>query len=119
MPGFGTAPNREGIFTMNQETISLGYSDGHVVDVTAQDLMSDFRYSSARPSVNYMFKPKKDGTPPDVDENVVDWLRLRAQDLGDGSMPQYIEFSWQPIKVDVRDVGITSDGDPQITRIEL
>lgn len=119
MPGFGTAPNSAGIITTTQQTVAIGYADGEVIDVSAEDLMADFRYSSVLPSLNFMFKPKKNGSPAEPDAAVVDWLRGRAAALGSGGTPQYVQFTWQPVKVDIRDVGITPSSEPQVTRIEL
>lgn len=115
MPSFGVAPDTEGHFRSRVLTISIRYEDGSVVFPMASELMQDFRFSAARPSLDYMFL----GEEARVDDQVLRWLRKQGTRLGNGSEPTVITFSVRATSVDIRTAKYLPGGEIQERQIRL
>ena len=94
MPSFGSAPNKAGMFPTVIATADITYSDGTTLSPHVTELFQDFRFSSARYSFDYMFKPGGGGNP---DEETISWLRRensevaghRSRSLSAGKRPTW------------------------------
>ncbi|WP_309074495.1 hypothetical protein [Paenarthrobacter sp.] len=99
MPSFGSAPNKAGMFPTVIATADITYSDGTMLSPHVTELFQDFRFSSARYSFDYMFKPGGGGNP---DEETISWLSNEARELGGGRTPEQISLCWKKADLDIR-----------------
>lgn len=103
MPSFGAAPTRAGLFPSRMVSITVAYTDGTTASPKVSQLMDGIRFSAARPSLNYAFKPGKQ-----LDAETRTWLEARAESVGDGRKPSSVEICWQDAAVDVRDASVVN-----------
>lgn len=103
MPSFGAAPTRAGLFPTRMVRISVAYTDGTTASLKVSQLMDGIRFSAARPSLNYAFKPGKQ-----IDAETRSWLEARAEAVGDGRKPASVEICWQDAAVDVRNASVVN-----------
>ncbi|ELT45959.1 hypothetical protein [Arthrobacter nitrophenolicus] len=99
MPSFGSAPNQAGLFPTVAVSATITYADGTTLEPHVTELMNDFRFSSARYSFDYMFKPGSTVTP---DSEVLAWLSNEARELGGGKKPERIDLCWRKTDLDIR-----------------
>lgn len=103
MPSFGAAPTRTGLFPTRIVNIKVSYADGSTSNPRVSELMDGVRFSAARPSLNYAFKPGKQ-----IDTETRSWLERRAQALGGGPKPSSVEICWQDAAVNVSDASVVN-----------
>lgn len=116
MPSFGDAPNASGIFPTTVASLIVSYKDGTSLTPHVTELFSDFRFSSARYSLDYLFKP---GSGRPVDAEVLQWLDASARKLAPGKLPERIDMCWQKTDLDVRDGTYKSMSPCESVRITL
>lgn len=121
MPSFGAVPSADGEFVSTGLEITVHYTDGTTVNPNPVDLARDIRYSSARNSLDYAFRPNKAGEENKraSDPELVDWLRDRSVQIGNGSTPDSIEFCWRKTIVNITDGSAVSPGECDTTRVDL
>lgn len=112
MPSFAGAAEANGHFPTTRLDISITYDEGPGIATTSSELMDGFRFSSALPSVRYMFHPDGAGVRRGLveDLDVRAWLTERARALGDGRDPAAVNFCWRDEILDVDDGSLSSDG---------
>lgn len=115
MPAFMQAAASDGTFPTTVATIEFSYADGSTVHPEVSELLNDFRYSVTRSSFDYMFKPPASH----VDADVLDWLRVRAMQLGNGAEPTSVTFTWRKTAVDLRTAEYLDGGATESTELEL
>jgi hypothetical protein len=103
MPSFGAAPTRAGLFPSRMVQVTVTYQDGSSVSPRVSEIMDGVRFSAARPTLNYVFKP---GKP--VDDETRAWLQARAKAVGPGSEPASVEVCWQDAAVNVEDAQVVN-----------
>ncbi|WP_157180099.1 MULTISPECIES: hypothetical protein [unclassified Rhodococcus (in: high G+C Gram-positive bacteria)] len=120
MPGFGDAPTRDGQFAGSGLEITVRFEDGRELHPGPADLASDARYSSARASLDYAFRPSRSGepNPRSTDPEVVDWLITRTTDLG-GRPAHEVEFCWRKAIIDIGDASVTTPDECEIAMVTL
>lgn len=101
MPSFGASPTRAGLFPGRMAYVKVTYADGSTVNPRISEIMDGVRFSAARPTLNYVFKPGKA-----VDDQTRLWLKTRAKAVGDGSEPTAVEVCWQDAAVDVHNAQV-------------
>lgn len=116
MPAFGSAPNRAGMFPTVVATAKITYADGTTLEPHVTELMNDFRFSSARYSFDYMFKPDSTVEP---DSEVLAWLSAGARELGDGKEPERIDLCWTKTDLDIRSASYENASECESTVIDL
>ncbi|MCP2047872.1 UNVERIFIED_ORG: hypothetical protein J3D58_001944 [Paenarthrobacter nicotinovorans] len=99
MPSFGSAPNSEGLFPTVIATVDINYSDGTTLSPHVTELLRDFKFSSARYSFDYMFKPGGGGNP---DGETIEWLSNQAKELGEGKTPERLTLCWKKADLNIR-----------------
>lgn len=116
MPSFGSAPNKAGIFPTVAATAKITFTDGTTLEPHVSELMNDFRFSAARYSFDYMFKPTSSVEP---DQEVLDWLAGEARELGGGREPDRIDMCWRKNDLDIRTGTYSRVGECESTVIKL
>lgn len=116
MPAFGSAPNRAGMFPTVVASAKITYADGTMLEPHVTELMKDFRFSSARYSFDYMFKP---GSSVKPDQEVLTWLSAEARELGGGKEPVSIDMCWTNVDLDIRTASYNYTGECESTVINL
>lgn len=116
MPSFGSAPNRAGMFPTVVATTKITYADGSMLEPHVTELMNDFRFSSARYSFDYMFKP---GSTVEPGPEVLTWLSAEARELGGGKEPKRIDMCWTKTDLDIRTASYENAGECELTVINL
>lgn len=119
MPGFGSSAPTEGPFRATLLDIEITFDDGSTLEPTFAELMSDFRFSSARPSIDYMFHPKNNPDASDPPTAVVTWLKHETERLGDGKNATSISFCWRPTDIDLRTAEAVPGGPCISTEVAL
>lgn len=104
MPGFGDAPKSSGKFANNGVEISVVLANGAVLHPSPDELAGDVRYSSARPTLDYVFRPKANGerNPKADDPEVIAWLSSRVAELSPVPAREVL-FCWRKRVVDISD----------------
>jgi hypothetical protein len=100
MPNFGTAAARDGTFRISVARADVLYSDGTVGQISPTDLMAEFRFSTARPSYDYLFLTSE---PSKITPGVKKWLLGRVEDLSDGVHPIEVRMCWYRLAISVDD----------------
>lgn len=116
MPSFGSSPNRAGLFSTVVASTKITYADGTILKPHVTELMSDFRFSAARYSFDYMFKPGSSAKP---DPEVLTWLYSEARELGGGKAPKRIEMCWTKTDLDIRTAAHKETDECESTVIDL
>lgn len=121
MPSFGGVPNADGKFSGSGLDITLHYADGSTMSPNPVDLAGDIRYSSARASLDYAFRPSGAGqrNTRTADPELVEWLRNRSVEIGSGAIPDSVEFCWRKTIVDITDGTVASTDTCETTRVDL
>lgn len=119
MPGFGASADADGIFRTTQLHITVAYDDGTTLEPTFDELMDGFRFSSARPSLDYIFHPYQNPGVKNLPSSVVTWLRERAAGLGNDAEPESVSFCWQPTAIELREASATPIGDCVVSEVQL
>lgn len=105
MPSFAYTAASDGTFELVMTRADVLFEDGTVRPVEVSDLMSDFRYSTARPSYDFLFlKSDTSQAPPALR----DWIRERVELLHPGVRAVRIDMCWQPTRLSVKDASIVS-----------
>ncbi|WP_382307699.1 hypothetical protein [Herbiconiux sp. UC225_62] len=89
MPGFGTSPSSDGLFSTSQTLITIRYDDGTATTPAIEELMHGVRFSVAGPAFNHVFPAAGSGQ---ISDAVRVWLREKAFELGDGAQPMTLEI---------------------------
>lgn len=120
MPGFGDAPTPSGMFANSGLEVTVRLKDGTELHPNPVDLAGDLRYSAARASLDYAFKPGADGerNPRSTDPEVLDWLSTRTMDLG-GQPASEVEFCWRKAVIDITDGTVTRPGECEVATVKL
>lgn len=105
MPNFGTAAAEDGTFEISVARAEVVDEDGSVQQISPADLMNEFRFSTARPSYDYLFL-KAD--PSVVTPEVEDWLRNRLRVLVPDREPAELRMCWRQTVVSVSDASVVS-----------
>ncbi len=116
MPSFGSAPNKSNMFPTDVASVKITYSDGTTLEPHVSELLSSFRFSSARYSFDYVFKPGSPGTP---DQEVITWLAGQARELAGGKNPKQIEMCWYKTELDIRSATYKNIGECDAVVIKL
>ncbi|MEX5263389.1 hypothetical protein RF640_05065 [Kocuria sp. CPCC 205231] len=116
MPGFGAAPDSNGMFDTKAVDISIHYEDGVTINPHVADVMRGFRYSSATHSFNYVFSESEISR---VDKEVAEWLAARATDLRPHSSPSYVEICWYSFQLDISTVEEVDATPCELRRVNL
>ncbi|MCD2104985.1 hypothetical protein O4214_20410 [Rhodococcus erythropolis] len=121
MPSFGGVPNSDGRVSGSGLDITLHYTDGTKMSPNPVDLAGDIRYSSARASLDYAFRPSRAGdrNARTADPELVEWLRNRSVEVGSGAIPDSIEFCWRKTIIDITDGTVASTDPCETTRVDL
>lgn len=105
MPNFGTAAAEDGTFEISVARAEVVNEDGTVQQLSPTDLMNEFRFSTARPSYDYLFlKSDPSGVTPEVQE----WLRNRLRVLTPDRDPVELRMCWRQTVVSVSDASVVS-----------
>lgn len=105
MPNFGTAAAADGTFVITIARAEVVSGDGSVQSISPTELMEEFRFSTARPSYDYLFNS---ADPGQVTEPVRSWLRGRIEALGKGSDPVEMRMCWQRSAIRIADASPAS-----------
>lgn len=116
MPAFGDAPKPSGLFRTSVASITITYKDGSTLTPPVSELFDDFRFSSARYSLDYVFKPDSGRT---ADAEVIEWLTRNARDLASGKDPQHIDMCWKVADLNIRSAEYENVSPCTTARIEL
>lgn len=116
MPAFGMAATAEGTYPVTFVSGSIDFPDGTSADIDPYAIMSTLRFSTARPSLDYVFAPPK---VVDVSDHLRDWLRGRVESLTGRNDATELRLCWEKVTVHVEDARI-SDREPcQWTEVSL
>lgn len=116
MPAFGMAATAEGTYPVTFVSGSVDFTDGTSADIDPYAIMSTLRFSTARPSLDYVFAPPKD---VDVSDHLRDWLRGRVESVTGRDDATELRLCWEKVTVHVEDARI-SDREPcQWTEVSL
>lgn len=117
MPGFAASSiDNERFENVTTVSVTIEYEDGPTINPHPAELMDDFKPSSARPSLDHVFRVDSGAS---VSPEVTDWLHDRAQDLGDGNTPTHVEFCWQEVAIEIATAESVDEQPCETTRIEL
>jgi hypothetical protein len=108
MPSFGLAASADGTYPVTFVSGEVDFTDGTSAGIDPYAIMSTLRFSTARPSLDYVFKPPKTG---DVSDHLREWLRGRVQSVTGRDDAIDLRLCWEDVSVHVRDARI-SDGQP-------
>ena len=106
MPNFGFAAAEDGTFEISMARAEVLTSDGSLQSLSPAELMAEFRFSTARPSYDYLFLSDQS---PGVTPAVKNWLRERIKQLGMPGSPVEIRMCWHRPSVSVKDASIVRD----------
>ncbi|WP_157575876.1 hypothetical protein [Mycobacterium sp. GA-2829] len=81
-------------------------SDGSIRQIPVAELMDDFRFSTARPSFDYVFR---DSEPSHISPSVKSWLRERIGEIDSGIDATAVRICWQASKVRISDSSVASE----------
>ena len=116
MPTFADAPKASGIFPTSVVSLTITYQDGSTITPHVSEVFDEFRFSSARYSLDYLFKP---GADRPIDSEVTEWLAANARDLAPGKVPDRIDMCWQKADLDIRSAEYENLSPCEAVRIEL
>jgi hypothetical protein len=103
MPNFGTAAAKDGTYIVPLARVDIVNQDGSIQPVSATEIMEGFRFSTARPSYDYMFLSSD---PSKIPPSVKVWLRERIHEINADSRPVELKMCWQKSAVSVFDASI-------------
>jgi hypothetical protein len=104
MPGFSKAPSKDGTFGTTVARADVVFRDGNVLPISPTELMSQFRFSTAQPSYDYLFKSNDASL---ITPAVKEWLRRRIGTIHGAGLPVELRMCWQDAKVGVVDATLT------------
>lgn len=121
LPGFGSVPNANGDFASTWLDITVTYSDGSTAQPNPVDVADNVRYSSARNTLDYAFRPAKDGraNPRAADPVVVEWLRTRPAISESGQIPEAVTFCWRRATVHISDAEVIKEEPCELAVVKL
>jgi hypothetical protein len=103
MPNFGLAASPDGTLGATFTRAQYVDKDGSVRPISATELMSEFRFSTARPSYDYLFRSASQSR---ITPAVREWLRQRIIELNPGANPSEFRACWQDSRVSLVDASI-------------
>ncbi|WP_197382506.1 hypothetical protein [Mycolicibacterium mengxianglii] len=107
MPNFGPAADSNGTFGVTLARAEVVSSDGTAQPISSTELMSEFRFSTARPSYDYMFMSSDTSR---ITPEVRAWLRKRTEELVKSHRPVELKMCWQRSTFSLYDAKITDQG---------
>ncbi|MFB3977999.1 hypothetical protein [Microbacterium proteolyticum] len=116
MPGFQTASTAQGIRTVSFVEGTVDFADGTSAEVNPATVMDSLRFSTARPSLDYVFGPSESRH---WSPELLEWLRTRVQAVTGRTDASGIRFCWQSATVDIHDASVTDDGACEWTEVKL
>lgn len=105
MPAFGLAASPEGTIQVTFVSAVATFDDGTTESIEPTEIMSQFRFSTARPSWDYVFHPDR---PNDPSDEVVTWLGERVEALT-GRRAVELGMCWMTADVDIRDASLLNE----------
>lgn len=108
MPSFGLAASAQGTYPVTFISGEVDFGDGTSADIDPYAIVNTLRFSTARPSLDYVFKPPKGG---DVSDHLRDWLRGRVESVTGRDDATDLRLCWEDVSVHVEDASI-SDRQP-------
>jgi len=103
MPNFGTAASSDGTFDVPLARAEVVNEDGSVEAISPTALMAEFRFSTARPSYDYLFQRSE---PSKITPEVRRWLRERIADIAADTHPAELRMCWQKSSVSLSDASV-------------
>jgi hypothetical protein len=116
MPSFGMATSTDGTYPVTFISAEVEFADGASESISPYAIMAPFRFSTARPSYDYMFGPSRAG---ELTDDVVLWLADRVVQVSGRPDAQEIRMCWKKADVNVRDASISNAESCDWTVIEL
>lgn len=116
MPSFGLAASSDGTYPVTFVTGSVDFADGTSAEIDPYAIMSTLRFSTARPSLDYVFGPSAEG---EISPNVRDWLRDRVASVTGRDDASDLRLCWEKVSVHVQDAGISDRQPCQLTEVVL
>jgi hypothetical protein len=106
MPSFGPAAKDDGTVGVTFAHVEAIGSNGSVRQIPVVELMDDFRFSTARPSFDYIFR---DSEPSRIPPSVKSWLRERLDKIDSGIDATAVRICWQVSRVRISDSSVASE----------
>ena len=78
--------------------------------------MDSLRFSTARPSLDYVFGPS---ASHDWSPELLEWLRTRVQAVTGRTDASAIRFCWQSAEVNIHDASVADGGECEWTEVRL
>lgn len=106
MPSFGPAAKDDGTVGVTFAHVEAIGSNGSIRQISVVELMDDFRFSTARPSFDYVFR---DSEPSHISASVRTWLRERIDEIDSRIDATAIRICWQASRVRVSDSSVAGE----------
>ena len=103
MPNFGTAASSDGTFDVPLARAEVVNVDGSIDAISPTALMAEFRFSTARPSFDYLFQRSE---PSKITPKVRHWLRERIAEIAADTQPAELRMCWQKSSVSLSDASV-------------
>ncbi|MFF7682026.1 hypothetical protein ACFZA2_04620 [Microbacterium sp. NPDC007973] len=116
MPSFGLAAGTDGTYPVTFVSGSVEFDDGTSADIDPYAIMSTLRFSTARPSLDYVFAPPKG---ENVSPHLKEWLRGRVQDVTGRDDISDLRLCWEDARVDVKDASVSDRQPCRVTEVTL
>lgn len=104
MPGFGLAATTDGTLPVVIAHAEAIDENGSVQAISPTSLMNQFRFSTARPSYDYLFGTTSN--PALITPEVKEWLRNRIEVVSGGTRAVEVRMCWQKTDVSVFDASL-------------
>lgn len=105
MPSFGVAAASDKTFGVTFASAEATARDGTTRPISIPQLMEEFRYSTARPSYDYLFLS---ADPSSITPSVKNWLRDRIETTT-GIEPTELRMCWQKNLISVVDSTVVKE----------
>lgn len=115
MPSFGLAATAEGTYEVTFVSAIARFADGSTEKVTPSAIMEPFRFSTARPSWDYLFGPRSDLEPG---ASALAWLSDRVEELT-GRRAAELAMCWRTADVSIVDAAVRDEKPCEWKRFEL
>ncbi|MBZ4486832.1 hypothetical protein LQ938_02875 [Microbacterium sp. cx-55] len=116
MPSFGLAASPDGTYPATFVRAEASFSDGTSSEIDPYEIMAPFRFSTARPSYDYVFGPER---KTEIPSDVIDWLRGRVEELSGGKTPTELRMCWTEADVRLKDAKLENVTPCELTLVEL
>lgn len=116
MPGFQTAADRDGTVETTFVRGEVDFADGGSAEVDPSAVMEPLRFSTARPTLDYILGPRSD---IDLSDESIAWLRERAQIVSGRPDVTSIRFCWEPTRIDITSAQVVQKQECEWKVVEL